>query len=1002
MIESKLKNWIAQSESWETFKELNLGKDKMAEYTFLEYTEDFYISAFNKLFDLLDTKDINKGDLLSIAKALEIFSLENTRYEFQGVNFAENMLFSSGLYYLADFAASAYILANLFSINEYKSEIGKFISSFLRRDFEVEIENQYINQLKKYLESGDIELLDQLYEKIDNKVEYSSEISPKNLTLNKLAKELISKFRYDNIWKDLISNSSSSKNDWNKLVEKKLEQVPPMWSFFPSQREVLRKGILKSDKTFSLQMPTSSGKTAICELILFNEIKNNSGKKVLFLAPFRALASELKKGFGKRLAKLGIKSKTIYGGNIVTKEEEKIISKVDLLIATPEKFKAIGRTYPEVYEMFSVIICDEGHLLDDSKRGLSYELLLSKFKNNNKVKRKFIFLSAIIPNIKDINSWLGGENDTVVKSDYRPVELNHAFLKKMGNNEDYMLDVNPTQRQPDNYQIYNFLTKEEFQYVKERTGNTNKYKYDSKKTLAVATSLKTIDSGTVALFSPHKKGSTGVVGLTEETIKQLDLLSFSSPLKYAEEETINDLEEYFTMIFGEKYLLTRAISYGVAFHHGDLPQNVREVIEDALQKEEIKIVICTNTLAEGVNLPIKNIIIYSVKRFNPKTKRREPLRIRDIKNLVGRAGRAGKETKGFAITINNNDFDVLRKVIDNEKNEKVETVNGYFHFIINKITDFIKTERLKITNELLEHQKEWFKQLIDDIDISIIDLLAEEIEVDNLIENIDKLVENTFAFKQSTDIEKDTLKKVFHTRGKKLKSYIESDEFDLIKSSGSSLRLYDFIKENIDIKNKIWNAIDDPTSDEWIDFFLDIVLKVPKVVNKVEKFIENNDNVELLDIIIIIKLWIKGKWYSTMAEKTNLDVNTILELFSSVIKYPLQNVSSNIIKTVKDISVKENIEISNTIVNWPKFLLYGLKSKLQLDLIELGFKDRINILALSEWINIRTSYTYIIELKRFILENNNRILNQLKDDLPKLAYEKLRINIKYLDYDNIY
>lgn len=386
MIESKLKNWIAQSESWETFKELNLGKDKMAEYTFLEYTEDFYISAFNKLFDLLDTKDINKGDLLSIAKALEIFSLENTRYEFQGVNFAENMLFSSGLYYLADFAASAYILANLFSINEYKSEIGKFISSFLRRDFEVEIENQYINQLKKYLESGDIELLDQLYEKIDNKVEYSSEISPKNLTLNKLAKELISKFRYDNIWKDLISNSSSSKNDWNKLVEKKLEQVPPMWSFFPSQREVLRKGILKSDKTFSLQMPTSSGKTAICELILFNEIKNNSGKKVLFLAPFRALASELKKGFGKRLAKLGIKSKTIYGGNIVTKEEEKIISKVDLLIATPEKFKAIGRTYPEVYEMFSVIICDEGHLLDDSKRGLSYELLLSKFKNNNKLE----------------------------------------------------------------------------------------------------------------------------------------------------------------------------------------------------------------------------------------------------------------------------------------------------------------------------------------------------------------------------------------------------------------------------------------------------------------------------------------------------------------------------------------------------------------------------------------------------------------------------------------
>jgi replicative superfamily II helicase len=997
-MRKNLKLWIAQSESWHTFVDFRLPEEAIAKYPFLDRADDFYIALFCKFISLLNDPNFKdkKRDLLAIGKGLEIYSLENTKNKFRGVNHCENILFAASLYYLADFSASAWLLAKLYSVDQYSSEIDKFISCFLRRNLKEE--NTYVSSLRNYLESGDISILEEMQKTFSLRTEEAIVLSPEAYLSYKLAGYLIERFYNNNLWIDLLRQDHHTQEDWKKYVEINLKRRPPIWDFFPSQREAINRGILKENKSFSFQMPTSSGKTALCELIIYNEKIKNPTVKILFLAPFRALASELKSGFSKKLSQLGIKTKTIYGGNIATQDEKNAIQKVDLLVSTPEKFLAMESLIPDIYGLFQVIICDEGHLLDNEQRGLSYELLLSKFRGSTACNMKFIFLSAIIPNLKDINIWLGGDDASLIQSDYRPTELNFAFLKKSGNA--FLLDVNPTKAKPENYLLNNFLTRKDFQYINPDTKQANTYSYSTQKVISVAVSLKAVPSGTVALFTPQK-GKLGVSGLAEEIIIQADTLSLPDPRSYSDTSTVAKLRQYFEKLFGEEYLLTKLIEWGAVFHHGDLPQDVREVIEDSLRDGSIRLVICTNTLAEGVNLPIKTIVIHSAKRYHYALNRRVDMDIRDLKNIAGRAGRAGKETKGLIIAANPNDYDLLTKLINDEGSKNI---TGSLYKIVLAVAKFIRKTRQPLSNEIFDKQEERFKQLIDSIDISLISLMAEEIEPEKLKEQIKILVEQTFAFQQATNEEKEALYNIFNLRGDVLLPYVESKEYRTIKKSGASVRLYKNILDLMDFGDDLWEATDNPLTEEWLHLIRDAVLSLPQPKFSMEEFNKYN-KIDLSpdDIIEIIKLWIEGHTYKEIADKAQIEVDVVLKLFSSLIGFQLHSIISCIIRTADDKLLEKDKRLSETLSSWPQYLLYGLKKRLELDLIELGFTNRLGIMALCAAIEDENfTYSEIKQLRGFIKKNSDRLLARIREAIPEIAYEKIKASIDYLHRKNIY
>ena len=122
-------------------------------------------------------------------------------------------------------------------------------------------------------------------------------------------------------------------------------------------------------------------------------------------------------------------------------------------------------------------------------------------------------------------------------------------------------------------------------------------------------------------------------------------------------------------------ILTECLKRGIGLHYGDLAQPIRKAVEDDFRNKKLRVLISTNTLGQGVNLPIKTIIIHSLI-INAQTHRR--VKIRDFWNIVGRAGRAGKETEGQIIFVCTSDND--NSLFDEYSNEnKIEKVNSIIY-----------------------------------------------------------------------------------------------------------------------------------------------------------------------------------------------------------------------------------------------------------------------------------------------------------------------------------
>jgi Superfamily II helicase len=112
------------------------------------------------------------------------------------------------------------------------------------------------------------------------------------------------------------------------------------------------------------------------------------------------------------------------------------------------------------------------------------------------------------------------------------------------------------------------------------------------------------------------------------------------------------------------------VKKGVAFHHAGLNQNCRTIIETEFRKGTIKLLSSTPTLAAGVNLPARRVVISSVNRYNAKVGANRPISILEYKQLSGRAGRPQYDDYGESIIVGNgNTEDLIEYYINGEPNQ---------------------------------------------------------------------------------------------------------------------------------------------------------------------------------------------------------------------------------------------------------------------------------------------------------------------------------------------
>jgi replicative superfamily II helicase len=404
-------------------------------------------------------------------------------------------------------------------------------------------------------------------------------------------------------------------------VEEVLPEFAPAFPFerFNAMQSETLPALLNSDENVVVSAPTASGKTAVAEVAICETLE--AGGTALFLAPLRALTNEKEREWD-RFEELG------YSVYVVTGERDlnsRRAERADVLVMTPEKAdsatrKHDSRRYSFVTDIDCCII-DEVHLLDSAQRGSVLEVTISRLRRL--CDPRVIALSATMPNIEDVAAWLDAPEKTTFAfgEEYRPVPL-AADVATYTHGENAFADKYR--------RLYRALDLTE-KHIRE----------DGQALVFVASRQDTVQAA--------KKARDELVERDVPMGARGDY-DFHS----AAEQLSNDT-------------LRQSVLDGVGFHHAGLGREDKNLVEQWFREGKIQLLFSTSTLAWGVNLPARCVVIRDTKHHDPLEGEVEmsPL---DVLQMLGRAGRPGYDERGYAWVIcDGSSVDRYRQLLEEGK-----------------------------------------------------------------------------------------------------------------------------------------------------------------------------------------------------------------------------------------------------------------------------------------------------------------------------------------------
>ena len=463
---------------------------------------------------------------------------------------------------------------------------------------------------------------------------------------------------------------------------KKFLDLQGFKKLYPPQAAAVDAGLLDG-QSMLVSAPTASGKTLIAILAIISHLARG-GKRVVYMSPLRALATEkyvefskLADGFTPKITRHGsqiarpiaIARSTGERGIVMTGGKK--IGDADIIVCTNEALDAAMRRGHEWISEVDLVIADEIHLIGDKTRGPTLEMILTQLKQkqsstydesatpDNNAKKygniQIVGLSATVQNSSEIADWLGCK---LVHSDWRPVPLAEGVCDDSGNvvmNDDNhfsveagseglaaRLGVNTISK--DNGQCLIFVsTRPSARSTAIRAANLVDavLSDDDRKHLAkvadkLAPGTATALSDIYDKESKNKKSSNTIAQQRENKKYQYTKVRAS----------VNSESSHSTELEKDLAVL---VSKGVAFHHAGLSEKMRQIVEDEFRAGKIKLVASTPTLAAGVNLPARRVVISSMNRYDAQLGRNTSISVLEYKQFCGRAGRPQYDKYGEAI-----------------------------------------------------------------------------------------------------------------------------------------------------------------------------------------------------------------------------------------------------------------------------------------------------------------------------------------------------------------
>jgi hypothetical protein len=937
VIRPSLADWIADvdaSDYLTAFPGTRLGRPVAP---VLQRYPDYFISLVAELFEMLRNEGTSSPEhwaILGNAFAeLPIGDGHSPATE-AGINKDDALLFGAASFYFGGFPASANLVARDMSREVDRREAEQACLELLLRP--PTIRARTLAALLDALRIGDSETISRIKADLESRATAALIDGPLEWVAARLLERLVDQLVIRNV-RAVLPNGYS--DFWNPLVQSLLARR--VWEFFPSQIQAIGAGLLTDDATYSLQMPTGAGKTALTETLLFKHAQEHPRAVAVLIVPFRSLAAELRNTMVGRLNAMGIHAAALYGGSVPIGTEIRDLDALSVLAATPETLSGLIGADEAFFGRISLVVCDEGHLLDSAGRGVALELLLARMRARAPSPPRFVFVSAIVPNVEEINAWLGGSPDTVVVSDYRPAIGEFARLHVVaGHPRAVQLVMHPEAQAPTQFPLERFLTSSDFQFTNAETGRPNTYPWDSIKTLAVAAGRKAMGLGPVAIFAATKSGNQGAIGLAQELVDQVDLgVALPRPMTFADATALTPAIEYLSLEFGRDWVGTKALAEAAVLHHGDIPQEVREVLEGLVRSRAAPLVICTTTLAEGVNLPIRTMVLYTTTRRN-RDGRREDLLTRDIRNLVGRAGRPGASTRGLVICANEREWPTVRRVA---LQEGFEVVRGALHKLLITLRRSLAIQGVELSNPTLEGS-EWLHSFIDGIDSTLVDLAAEEIGHDELAAIALRLADETFASQQADDRSKALLRAVFDLRAQRVLEVRESGRLNWVRRTGTRLRLVDAVADDLARRWDSWADVSDALDGEMVQVILSWAWDQPELQAAVDSAyrLDDDQSVETVraQFMTHVHAWLSGDRFHSIAEAAGVGIDETLRIQSHAIGFALQTVVDQGLALLELALEARGQSIARPVRQFAEHLRYGVPSVAGRVLAARGLRHR--------------------------------------------------------------
>ncbi len=442
--------------------------------------------------------------------------------------------------------------------------------------------------------------------------------------------------------------------DVRKFVEilASAERENPVLELWPSQRSALRSSLLDPAKrALVVQMPTSAGKTLIAEFAIIQALALNPGARVAYVVPTRALVNQIARRLRVDLQGLPYHVEAAVPVFELDPIEDEFLRdrEIDVLVTTPEKLDLLIRQDHPSAANIALVVADEAHNLSAGERGARLELLLATLKRERDQAR-FLLLSPFTPNAQDLAIWLGDDPEAAVKVDWKPTEVVTAAAtleRGQGNRLRMALRTIPNARDvelgvPDDVTI--------------DLGSATGVPRAKGAVAARAAKSLTERGGVLILCRGRGTAEDRAAQIAEEReLRQLTDLG-EAVAAFAEAE------------MGSGHPLADQIRKGVCFHHAGVSHDLRYLLERLIDIGDVDVVCGTSTLAQGVNFPIANVLLETLRRPTDGPEVWTNFSFSEFWNIAGRAGRALKDPVGLVAYAarNNDDVAEFREYLEGE------------------------------------------------------------------------------------------------------------------------------------------------------------------------------------------------------------------------------------------------------------------------------------------------------------------------------------------------